>query len=519
MLSFGVENFRRLRHVDPIKLLPLTLLVGRNSSGKSSYLRALPLLRQSVTTRTNAPILWYGELVDLGSFLGCVSSNDDKKSITFSFSINNLLPNQRRRLYYTPNMRMPSHEAYDVSYSVEIKTIKAHVFVKRIVIEANEPKLSCALEFDETGRVIRIFHGKDDVSKYFEHTNLFISGQSIVPHVYARLKDDTSEFPFHNLAAVLYKEMSSLIKTYTSSISLPEDRLTRITEHSLSVRLDVFSDIEKLRTATKLANWSKFVDRILLERDYEFYHRLKMISDLYISLPLIDQFGEELQTQLSNVLYIGPARARSERYYRFQELAVSEIDPDGKNLPMFLKNLTPSRMSAFSSWVHKLFGFGVSVEPSGGHISIKIEDRGRSINVIDTGYGISQILPVLGQLWWMQTRQREGRKAGATLLIEQPELHLHPAHQALLADAFARAATRERPSSGGLSLVIETHSEALVNRIGELIAAGTLSADDVQILIFEADETEQVTVVKRANYDGDGLLENWPYGFFEPGVL
>ncbi len=68
MLKFGIDNVRRLEHVDPIEIKPITLLLGRNSGGKSTFLRTFPLFRQSLMTRTSSPILWYGDLVDFGSF-------------------------------------------------------------------------------------------------------------------------------------------------------------------------------------------------------------------------------------------------------------------------------------------------------------------------------------------------------------------------------------------------------------------------------------------------------------------
>ena len=52
-MKYGICNFRRLEKVEPIEFKRITILVGRNSSGKSSYLRSLLLLKQSITTKTN----------------------------------------------------------------------------------------------------------------------------------------------------------------------------------------------------------------------------------------------------------------------------------------------------------------------------------------------------------------------------------------------------------------------------------------------------------------------------------
>jgi predicted ATPase len=68
MDSIRVERLRCLSDTGYIQLKPITVLLGQNSSGKSTFLRILPLLKQSVESRTTGPILWSGRLVDFGNF-------------------------------------------------------------------------------------------------------------------------------------------------------------------------------------------------------------------------------------------------------------------------------------------------------------------------------------------------------------------------------------------------------------------------------------------------------------------
>ena len=67
-----------------------------------------------------------------------------------------------------------------------------------------------------------------------------------------------------------------------------------------------------------------------------------------------------------------------------------------------------------------------------------------------------------------------------------------------------------------LRLVVETHSEAIINRIGHLISNKVINEKDVNVVLFEKDEFADCTNVKIATYDDEGYLENWPYGFFQP---
>jgi predicted ATPase len=109
------------------------------------------------------------------------------------------------------------------------------------------------------------------------------------------------------------------------------------------------------------------------------------------------------------------------------------------------------------------------------------------------------------------------------IAIEQPELHLHPTLQAQLADVFANIAkmklkNENQPTKSKVTprLLVETHSEAIVNRIGQLVGLGKLSADDVQVILFEPDQEKGGTKVSTTTFDEEGCLMNWPYGFFIP---
>ena len=67
MVSVRLKNIRSLQDTGQIDLRPITILVGTNSSGKSTFTRMFPLLKQSVEVHSNTPVLWYGDLVDFGT--------------------------------------------------------------------------------------------------------------------------------------------------------------------------------------------------------------------------------------------------------------------------------------------------------------------------------------------------------------------------------------------------------------------------------------------------------------------
>ncbi len=97
-------------------------------------------------------------------------------------------------------------------------------------------------------------------------------------------------------------------------------------------------------------------------------------------------------------------------------------------------------------------------------------------NIADMGFGISQVLPIAAQLW-SSSQSASRNSASSFIVIEQPELHLHPEYQARLGDVFAgyiknqsdKNQNNQSRTQIDSRLIIETHSQHLVNRIGALI--------------------------------------------------
>lgn len=523
MFKFGIKNFRRLSEVGPIEIKPITFLVGRNSSGKSSFLRTFPLLRQSVMTRTSAPILWYGDLVDFGSFQGSVFCNDISKDISFSFGLPSIQTSwhfySRAGRYISPSS-MRKYEDVSIEYSIQYADEKTRV--SRISLSVGSADLIANIELGTAGDIVTLSINGENRIKEFSGTPVFGVG-SFFPSFYVRSPSAAKETSpvFSGVPEIVNNKLAEKIKRFLGDDVEPED-IYRICDYLLSHQggEDLFD--QKIDTRSRQFLFRKFQSLGETERK-SIREETKKLSLLYHLFPMLESASEAFERYLDGTLYIGPARARSERYYRYQDLAVSEINPDGKNFPMFLLSLTSKQFEGLSSWIERLYGYRLHLGRSSGHISIEIGDSYGKTNVVDTGYGVSQILPVLGQIWWAENGTHRNvalpESRPSLVAIEQPELHLHPAHQALLADALAEvvAQASSRKNSTPIHYMIETHSESLINKVGELIFQKRINHEDVQILIFEPHkEDRRATSVRVAKYQEDGQLSDWPYGFFQP---
>jgi predicted ATPase len=129
---------------------------------------------------------------------------------------------------------------------------------------------------------------------------------------------------------------------------------------------------------------------------------------------------------------------------------------------------------------------------------LRITVNGIPRDLTTIGVGASQLLPVITIVL--------AADAGSIVMLEQPELHLHPAVQSRLADFFLFA----RPD---VTLIVETHSEYLVTRMRRRAAEGSISGDKVALMF--AEQIDGTTQVRRLHMDSLGDLDVWPVGFFD----
>lgn len=527
--SYSVSNLRRLEQTPAIEIRPITVLLGKNSVGKSTYLRSFPLLHQSIETKTSAPVLWYGDQVDFGNFKSAVTDKDLDKKIEFTFelvdchlTLHDRDPITNRYSRYRGRANVFDIDHLRIRYSV--KSQGNETVRDRISIEMPLQEVVLDIEFERSSSIVSSLSVNGfEIDEFIAGCSVYFSPNSLFsnPSFLKTVKDNKARRfvltdPNIAFVSLIEKHLRHYVDGRTSNKRLTSESY-RILRHA---KLDNKS-LAKLSRAETLTFRNIYLG--MVSGQHKKLHKLlDAICQAKHLLALLEVVGENLSAYFSEVKYIGPARARSERFYRQQELEVSEISPDGHNLPIFLASLDESLLTNFSSWVKSIFGYGVSVQKTEGHVSIILEHRGQSINVVDTGYGVSQVLPVLAQIWWMRINDESHRYSNVssdfnvrTLAIEQPELHLHPAHQALLADVFADSLDALEEAKP-LYFLVETHSESFINRLGELIEEGQLSAEDVQIIIFgDTDGRLGTSNVTISEFDSTGALKNWPYGFFE----
>ncbi len=215
------------------------------------------------------------------------------------------------------------------------------------------------------------------------------------------------------------------------------------------------------------------------------------------SPPLSDSDREELSAVVNTVTLArgqalpfasAPVRSKPRRTY---DPARVTYDPEGDYVPMYLAELHAENAEAWAELKAGLESFGsaaglfdeISIRPLGKQgESFQVQVRkysgsakGPWRNLINVGYGVSQALPVVTELFRPSADPRE------MFLLQQPEVHLHPSAQAALGSLFCAIAGPQR------QIIVETHSDHLLDRVRMDIRDGAshLKPEDVSILFFE----------------------------------
>ena len=207
---------------------------------------------------------------------------------------------------------------------------------------------------------------------------------------------------------------------------------------------------------------------------------------------------------------IAPLRSKPQRTYD----PMAEIpDPAGADIPFRLMNMARNRKKSWGSLRSALIDFGRASgmfgdiqmrqfgKPGSDPFQLEVKAQGPKVNLIDVGYGVSQILPILVNILESSRRM---------LLIQQPEVHLHPRAQAALASLLVKRLAES--AHGDQGFVIETHSDYMIDRARIEIRRGTIGPDDVSLVYLDQTRNNGVRVHNIA-FDGMGNMKGAPPGY------
>lgn len=243
------------------------------------------------------------------------------------------------------------------------------------------------------------------------------------------------------------------------------------------------------------------------------------VGACYLNAGFLFDRSHDFTTRLNGLRYLGPLRARPERCYHWNGAEPEELGGTGEGAvaALLAARVRGDRISVgegrrrrtleehVAYWLRELGlirEFRVEPLAEGLPIFQVLARRtadSAEIPMPDVGFGVSRILPALVLCFYAPK--------GSTIILEQPEIQLHPAVQARLADVLIDAHRRR-----GVQILLESHSEPLLRRLVRRVADETLSNREVGIWFTE--DAGGASRITRLQLDEYGGIANWPRDFF-----
>lgn len=413
--DFSVHNFRSFTESGPIAIAPLTCFVGRNSSGKSSILHALTILRQSQeypALGARVPQLnLNGPLIEAGEYKDVVTGHDETIPLGFNFSL---------RL-------SPIRSRFDSEEPTSL-------------VELDVPRPFERTSFHLPWRYVPYARGDGPIPQADASVDFQFLPQKPFGPILSRLAFAVPTIGRATFVRTLGEQRVQHWRGYFEG--LPSKSL-----ELFFPRASFFPVIDFRQHSSRRSR-----EHALLRRFLRYTYKA----------------FSEVAEFLSEAKMVGPFRTPPARRYSFTGFGAVDTGLTGQRAvdllitERLLGQPGEHLRTATSFWLKRL-GLAKTVDIK--HLArrsnifeVLISGAGGAptANFADVGFGISQVLPVLVQGFLV--------RRGGTFIVQQPELHLHPDAQAALADFFLYLASQ------GINSIVETHSEYLLLRLRRRLA-------------------------------------------------
>jgi predicted ATPase len=412
------KNFRGFDDTGWITIKPLTILIGPNNSGKTSFFAPLLIMAQTVKSAdAKTSLITRGPFIDAGSPSNLLNNQSKSRPLYLGFKFHPHIPKK-----ITPKIGDEPPGTLEVTFSLD----------KKGELQLIEYSLSDAIDR---------------------------------PYLTKR-RDKSGNYPVQSKTIRLKGRERQM------AASAPPTNF-------------LFSPSAVFR----------------LER-----LQPKTFSDgLAIYLTLISFAFNSINDILHRLAYVGPLRTRPQRTYSILGEHPQSVGISGSDMTTIMYKRANEISSKLNEWVRRFeFGSGVRLKKTSEE-SCTIEltplrGQGKPVNIVDSGFGISQVLPLIVQALTART--------GSITIAEQPEIHLNPRLQSTLADLFVEMANTDH------RVIVETHSEHLLLRLRTLLASRKIDASKVAVYYVESDNKKSTVKSVPLEQDGSIDLNKWPRGFF-----
>lgn len=293
---------------------------------------------------------------------------------------------------------------------------------------------------------------------------------------------------------------------------------------SVSVTMQRAADKKEYKVDSDGYNLIKKQQRVWpIKAPYKFYAFPEEVVAYYQNADFVQELNLQHEKLFRSIFYLGPLRQKAGRLYTWTGTEPESVGNAGedtipallaaKNREIGLGYRKPTKtLQAIIAAKLKEMGLidEFKVEPIAAkrhEYDVKVRSRGSKdfVDLPDVGFGVSQVLPVLVQCFYAPK--------DSIIIMEQPEIHLHPSAQAALADVLIDVInSKENGQDRNIQLIVETHSEHFLRRLQRRIAEDAVSKERVSA--YFANVATYPPRLDRLEIDLFGNISNWPEHFF-----
>jgi predicted ATPase len=484
--NISLENFKGFKNLDNLKVKPITILCGTNSCGKTSILQSILLLKQTLESQNpNQILLLNGRFVNLGSFENIIFEKNLDNPLVFEFTFKLTKEDQKLQTKRnTIHLRRLLIDFFTPTGLFQNQDILIHI---KIILKAPKPKIKNRIK-----------------------SKSYIKGITVEQFQFRleTIGSDKQNIPASSIDLQLVE--NDLYKIIWQNIG---NRIRRDEESSKGEILSAKIEFTNLFS----------VDAVAIESESA---KVAGLSDVSFALYRINNL---FKTIFSSYSYIGPLREEPSRRYIYEE-EITEIGIKGENAAYIYltdKDQTISNhyfydtqtnsfkqkkeinlSNAVDEWLNLMNIKGLNSELVNEIVYLNLNSSSASktrVSIADVGFGVSQIFPIL--LEGLRMPQQH------TLLLEQPEIHLHPNLQMQLSDYFIALAL------SGKKVMVETHSDHIINRLVRRIVEDDTGTLKDLIGIYFISATDSGSVYEEVSIDENFGVTNWPVDFFDQTAL
>jgi len=430
--NLNVKNFKAWESLD-ISFGKVTGIFGTNSSGKSSLLQMLLLLKQTKNTTDRNIVLDFGDenkLINLGTYRDVIHNHNVETNLSWSL---------------------------DWNTSNDIKITDPSRSSKSVLFSGNKLTTNCSTFIKDNALTV------ESLSYQFADNTFEIRPK----------KEGGTEF--------------NLLPNHKAESGF---RFSR----------------------TKGRSWA-------LPKPIKTYLFPDQAKTYYQNADFLSVFESEYEVLMDSIYYLGPLREFPKREYQWSGSRPDGVGTRGERTVDAILAATMKKekrnlgkrthykpfQEIIAYWLKKLgliYSFKIEEIAENTNLYrtlVKKEAGASEVALTDVGFGVSQVLPVLVLLYSVPEK--------SIILLEQPEIHLHPSVQSQLADLIITVA-----KTRSIQIIVESHSEHLLRRFQRRVSEESIAPKDIKLYFFN-------TVRGKAKHeelliDIFGNISNWPEHFF-----